>query len=167
MALTAPTLPAIPPGLDVPFDAMLDLSGGAQTLTATGYMGSPNTVPWGAGRVGGIMAIDVSAIDVSSGDETYKFHLFGSNDNSFGNGNVELLAFHDLAAAAAVRQVATILGASPAIPPSGLTGTMIYLPFLNLMQRITYQYLRGYVVIGGTTPSITFRSWVAPLEMRI
>jgi hypothetical protein len=167
MPLTAPTLPSIPPTLAVPFDAALDLSNGSQTLAATGYMGAPNTVDWGAGRVAGMWAIDITNIDVSSVDEVYKFHLFGSNDISFGNGNVELLAFHDFAAAVAGRQVATILGASPAMPPAGMAGTEIFIPFMNLMQRITYRYLRGYVVISGTTPTVTFRSWVAPLEMRI
>jgi len=167
MALTANTLPSIPPEYDVPFDAMLDLSGGAQTLTATGYMGSPNQVDIGQGRLTGLMAIDISAIDVSSVDETYKFYLLGSNDVSWGNGNVELLAMHDIGAASAVRQIATILGASPAIPPAGVTGSMIFLPFSNLMQGIVYRYIRGYVVIAGTTPTITFRSWVAPFEMKV
>lgn len=167
MALTANTLPAIPPGFDVPFDAALDLSGGAQTLTATGYMGSPNQIDYSQGRSVGLMSIDISAIDVSSGDETYKFHLMGSNDVNWANGNVELLAFHDLAAATAGRQVPTILGVTPAIPSLNVAGTIIYLPFTNLMQRIVYRYMRGYVVIGGTTPSITFRSWLSPVEMKI
>jgi hypothetical protein len=167
MALTANTLPAIPPGFIVPFDAMLDLSGGVQTLTATGYMGSPNTVNLPVGRLSGILALDISAIDVSSGDETYKFCLFGSNDVSFGNGNVELLAFHDFAAASAGRQVPTILGASPAMPPVGAAGTLTYVLFSNLMQRIVYQYARGYVVIGGTTPSVSFRAWLSPFEMKV
>lgn len=167
MALTANTLPAIPPEYDTPFDAALDLSGGAQTLTATGYMGSPNQVDIGQGRLTGIMALDISAIDVSSADETYKFYLLGSNDVNWASGNVELLAMHDIGAASAVRQIATILGASPAIPPSGMAGTIIYLPFSNLMQRIVYRYIRGYVVIAGTTPTVTFRAWVAPLEMKV
>lgn len=164
MALTANTLPSIPPEFTVPFDAMLDLSGGAQTLTATGYMGSPNQVDIGQGRLTGLMAIDISAIDVSSADETYTFYLLGSNDVSWGNGNVEQLATHNVGA---VRPIATILGASPAIPPTGVTGSMIFLPFTNLMQGIVYRYIRGYVVIAGTTPTITFRSWVAPFEMKV
>lgn len=167
MALTANTLPAIPPEFDVPFDAMLDLSGGSQTLAATGYMGAPNQIDIGQGRLTGLMAIDISSIDVSSLDEAYKFCLLGSNDAAWGNGNVELLAFHDVGAASAVRQIATILGASPAIPPAGAAGSMIFLPFTNLMQRIVYRYVRGYVVISGTTPTVTFRSWLAPLEMKV
>lgn len=167
MALTANTLPSIPPEFAVPFDAALDLSGGAQTLTATGYMGSPNQIDIGQGRFTGIMALDVSAIDVAGGDESYKFNLLGSNDVSWGNGNVELLAFHDIGAASSTRQIATILGASPALPPPGRTGSMIFLPFSNLMQEIVYRYLRGYVVIGGATATVTFRSWVSPIEMKV
>jgi hypothetical protein len=167
MALTANSLPAIPPGLAVPFDAANDLSGGSQTLTATGYLGSPNQLDMGQGRVFGICALDITNMKVSATDEVYKFALLGSNDVSWANGNVELLAFHDFAALAANRQIATILGASPAIPPVGATGTLVYLPFTTLMQRIVYRYVRGYLVIAGTAPTITLRSWLAPIEMKL
>jgi hypothetical protein len=163
MALTANTLPSVPPILAVPFDAALDLSNGSQTLTATGYMGAPNQVDWGQGRVAGIMALDITNLKVSAGNEQYGVYLLGSNDPAWGNGNVEILAKHDFG----VRDIATIIGATPAIPPSGAAGTLVYIPFLNLMQRIVYRYLRGYVVIAGTAPTMTFRSWVAPLEMKI
>ena len=168
MALTANTLPSVVPNYSVPYDASLDLTGGsAATLTATGYLNGTTNLDIGPGRVTGLWALDISALDVSSSDEVYKLHLMGSNDAAWGNGNVELLAFHDFAAVTAGRQVATILGASPAIPATGLVGTEIAIPFSNLMQRIVYRYLRAYLVASGTTPSITLRSWIAPVEMKI
>src|SRR5262245_58631381 len=110
MPITAGTLPSQVPIQAVPFDANLALATQpSQTLTATGYMGAPNQIDIGPGRTEGYWAIDITAIDFTSGDETYKFHLFGSNDVAWGNGNVDLLAFHDFAAATAGRQVATIL----------------------------------------------------------
>lgn len=172
MTLTANTLPSQVPTLTLPLDASTQFAS-AQTLTATGYINNTNAVidlangaatTWGAGRMIGWLALDITAIDMSSGDETYKIHLFGSNDSAFGNGNVELLAMHDFAAAVAGRQVATILGISPTIPPTNLSGTVMALPFCNLMQRIVYRYLKLYAVIGGTTPSITLSAWLSPLE---
>lgn len=169
MALTANTIPSQVPFYATPFDAQLAFTS-AQVIAATGYLNNLNSgqidlgssnPSSGAGRTDGMWVIAVSAIDFSSVDETYKFHLFGSNDVAFGNGNVELLAFHDLAAVTAGRQVATILGATPAIPPTGLAGTFFKLPFTNLMQRIVYRYLRSYVVISGTTPTVTVTSWVS------
>lgn len=169
MALTANTIPSQVTTYPCPYDATLAF-GSAQTLTATGYINNLNSgqIDLGggapastAGRTDFIWSMDITACDFASADETYKLHLFGSNDVAFGNGNVELLAFHDLAAATAGRQVATILGASPTIPPTNLGGTIIQLAASNLMQRIYYRYLRSYAVIGGTTPSITLTSWIS------
>lgn len=167
MALTNNSLPSITPHFTVPVDANMQFAS-AQTLTATGYINNSNAVlDVQPGRFTGMLAIDISAIDVSSGDETYKINLFGSNDAAFGNGNVDLLAYHDFAAATAGRQVATILAPSPAIPPTGLAGSFIYLPFTNLMQGFIYRYLKLYAVIGGTTPSITLSAWVSPIVMKV
>ncbi|MDI3563555.1 hypothetical protein [Bradyrhizobium sp. Arg816] len=169
MALTANTIPSQITTFPCPYDAMLAFCS-AQTLTATGYFNNLNSgqIDLGgsapvsaAGRTDFIWSMDITACDFSSADESYKLHLFGSNDVAFGNGNVELLAFHDLAAVTAGRQVATILGASPTIPPTNLGGTIIQLPATNLMQRIYYRYLRMYLVAAGTTPSITLTSWIS------
>src|SRR5262245_4847851 len=140
MPITAGALPSQVPFQAVPFDANWALSTqpGPQNLTATGYMGAPAQLDVGVGRIEGYWAIDITAIDFSSNDETYKAHLFGSNDVAWGNGNVELLAFHDFAAVTAGRQVATILGPTPSIPPVGAAGTLLVIPWTNLMQRITF-----------------------------
>jgi hypothetical protein len=176
MALTANTIPSQIGLYNSPVDAAMEFTTG-ETLTATGYMGSTVatvTLDLGgsnpaaaAGRHEGIWNILISAIDMASTDETYRFFLMGSNDAAWGNGNVELLAFHDLAAVTAGRIVATILGASPAIPPTNLTGTQLQILFSNQRQRILYRYLRGYVVIGGTTPSITYRSWISKADVKV
>lgn len=161
MALTANTLPSVPPAFIVPFDANLRLAtAGGQTLTATGYMGAPDTLDVGFGRIQGMWAVDITAIDVVTGDERYDMWLLGSNDVAWGNGNVEALAFVNVGGATG-RPIATILGASPAIPPTGLTGTMLVIPWTNLRQRIVYRYVRGYLVIAGTTPTITLQSWLS------
>jgi hypothetical protein len=169
MALTPNLVPSQITTYPCPYDAQLAFCS-AQTITATGYLNNLNSGQLdlggaspssGAGRTDFILTMDITACDFSSGDESYKLCLFGSNDVAFGNGNVELLAFHDLAAVTAGRQVATILGASPAIPPTNLGGTILQLPASNLMQRIYYRYLRLYGVLAGTTPSITMTAWTS------
>lgn len=177
MALTPLTIPSQFGLYNSPRDAMLDFTPAAETLTATGYMNSTvatTTIDLGgsnpasaAGRHEGVWNILISNMKVSVTDETYRFHLFGSNDSAFGNGNVELLAFHDLAALAANRVVATILGATPTIPPANLTATQIQKLWSNQSQRILYRYLRGYVVIAGTLPTITYQSWLSKASVDV
>lgn len=176
MALTALAIPSQVGQFPAPYDALLELSP-VETITATAYFGAAvatktldlggSTPVSAVGRTDGIWNILISAADMASTDETYRAHLFGSNDVAFGNGNVELLAYHDLAAVTAGRQVATILGATPTIPPTNVTGTLLQIPFTNLMQRILYRYVRGYWVIGGTTPSITYRSWLSRAQIDV
>jgi hypothetical protein len=169
MALTANTIPSQVTTYPCPYDALLAFTS-AQTLTATGYLNNLNSgqidlggasPASGAGRTDFIWSMDITACDFSSNDESYKLYLFGSNDVAFGNGNVEELTSHSLGAVTAGRSVATIMGASPTIPPTNLGGTILQLPASNLMQRIYYRYLRAYAVISGTTPSITLTSWIS------
>jgi hypothetical protein len=168
MALTANAMPSIPGNFSLPIDAALQFAT-AQTLTLTGYINNVNAVvDLGFGRFTGMLALDITAIDVSSGNESYGIALFGSNDINFGNGNVDLLTYHDFAAASAGRLVATILGVSPTIPPNNFqAGSITALPFTTLMQGIIYRYAKCYAVIGGTTPSITLSAWISPINMVI
>jgi hypothetical protein len=173
MPFTAPTIPSQVTALPAPWDVMTAFTDN-QIITATGYLSNLNSglldlgstnqsIGGGAGRVEGIWSLNISAIDMSSGDESYQFALLGSNDSTFANGNVELLAFHDVAASAAVRFIANLLGASPAIPPNG----RLQFPFNNLVQKITYRYLKCRVIIAGTTPSVTVTSWISRSEIMI
>lgn len=167
MALTNNTLPSIPPHFTVPVDANLQFAS-AQTLTATGYVNNTTAVlDLGLGRFTGMLALDISALKVSVTDETYKFCLIGSNDAVFGNGNCDLLAYHDFAGLAANRVIATILAASPTVPPTNLAGSIVYLPFTNFMQGFVYRYTKLYVIIAGTSPTTTLSAWVSPIEMKV
>lgn len=162
MPLSNTTLPFNLPERALPYDANLVFAS-AQTLTSTGYVNNVVAqLDVGIGRFDGYWVLDISAMDLSSNDETYKLHLMGSNDQAWGNGNVELLAFRDFAAATAGRQVATILPASYAVPITGRTATKFVIPITNFMGAYVFRYLQCYLVAGGTTPSITLSSWLAP-----
>ena len=177
MALTANLIPSQITTFPCPYDATLAFCS-AQTLNsvASGFLaGNVNaTLDLGgavpvsaAGRTDFIWNMDITVLDETTTDEVYKLHLFGSQDPVFGNGNVELLAFHDFAGVVANRQVATILGVNPVIPPAGLGGTIIQIPATNLMQRIYYRYLKVYTKLSGTTPILTFTSWISRAEIDV
>lgn len=174
MALTANTVPSQVPFFVAPYDAQLAFTS-AQVIAATGYLNNLNSgqidfgganPSSGAGRKEGLWVLDITAIDVVTGDESYTFHLFGSNDVAFGNGNVEILQSQNFGGATG-RSVATIVGASPAMPPTGLAGTICQFPFTTLRQRIVYRYVRCYLVVGGTTPTITVTSWLSRGEVKV
>jgi len=159
MALTIPAMPFNPPSQVGPKDANLAFGTSAtfQTLTATGYFGAPTQLDLGVGRFLGYWAIIFSARKVSALNEEYTFFLLGSNDVAWGNGNVEILNVQDFGA---VRTIATIPGASPALPTVGPSGEANYFPFENMKSRIVYRYLRAYVVIAGTSPTMTVDTWI-------
>lgn len=174
MALTANARPSQVPELIAPYDAQLAFTA-AQVVVATGYLNNLNSgiidfgganPSSGAGRKEGVWALNITAVDMATTDEVYQFSLVGSNDVAFGNGNVELLAFHDLAALAANRIVPTIMGATPAIPPTGMAGTRISIPFTTLMQRIVYRWVKCYVTLPAAGSSITVSSWLSRCEIK-
>jgi hypothetical protein len=170
MALTANPIPSQVPFPAAPFDANLAFTID-QVMVATGYLNNVNSgqvdlgggtgLTAGAGRKEGFWVLDIKAIDFVGVDESYKFGLVGSNNVAFTAGDVELLAFHDFAASAALRVFPAILGATPTIPPTGIAGTLCHIPFTNLMQRIVYRYLRCYALHVGATSSVTVTSWVS------
>ena len=166
MALTANTLPSIPPDFVLPIDALTQFAA-AQTLTATGYVNNVTAqLDLGLGRFTGMLALDISALDQTTGDETYNFVLMGSNDVNWGNGNVEALATHDIGGTTH-RVVATILGDNTALNLGPHAGRIIALPFTNFMGSIVYRYSKLYAVLAGTTPSVTLSAWISPITMKV
>ena len=168
MALTANLIPSQFAPFPGPFDAQLAFCS-AQTIVATGFLNNLNSglIDLGggapvsaAGRTDFIWNMVITAANFGTVDESYTFRLLGSNDINFANGNVELLAMHDIAATAALRNLTAVLGATPTIPPVGLAGTQLQLPATNLMQRIYYRWLKAHMVAVGTGPSVTITSWI-------
>src|SRR5688500_3993197 len=76
--------------------------------------------------------VNVTALDLSSGSETYTFTLEGSaNSSSF-----------------------TALGLTSPVTAGGAVAVRGW---------VTQRYVRLSLVVGGTTPSITFKAWLNPL----
>ncbi|MDE2040652.1 MAG: hypothetical protein KGJ45_11650 [Elusimicrobia bacterium] len=166
MALTKTTLPGITPTFAVPYDTLQAFCS-AQTLTASGYASNLNTqLTMGPGRFNGVWALDVSNVALGSSNEFYQFWLLGSNDAAFANGNIETLAMHDIAATAALRTLANICAVSPTIPEgTGRAGTIFVKPWVNQVGEYVFEYMQLYVLMGGTSPGVTFSSWVSPASM--
>jgi len=174
MPLTANALPSTVPSFALPYDSQAAFAN-AQVITSTGYLnninsgqidlgatGSPSSGSISsAGRYVSTWALNITNLALLT-NETYQFSLFGSNDVTFGNGNVELLAMHDFATVTAGRFIPTLLGASPVNTPF----TQV-VPFTNLMQKIVYRYLRARVTISGGAPTVTVTSWVTSLGISL
>lgn len=160
MALTVPSMPFIAPNRIAPKDSQLALTASAtfETITSTGYLNGSTKVDVGTGRIEAYWALYFSARDQASGDERYDVYLLGSNDTNWANGNVEQLSMQSFGA---VKSIATILGASPTIPTVGPAGEVNIMPVTNFKSGIVYRYLRAYVVIAGTTPTMTVDSWLS------
>ena len=168
MPLTANALPSTVPSFALPYDSQAAFAN-AQVITSTGYLnninsgqidlgatGSPSSGSISsAGRYVSTWALNITNLALLT-NETYQFSLFGSNDVTFGNGNVELLAMHDFATVTAGRFIPTLLGASPVNTPFTQA-----VPFTNLMQKILYRFLRCRVVIAGGAPTVTVTSWIS------
>ncbi|MBX5001885.1 hypothetical protein HJB72_28595 [Rhizobium lentis] len=161
MPLSQSALPSVVPDWDVPFDALTAFANG-QTITATGYVNAIQAqVDIGVGRWIGKLNLDLSALDLSSGDETYRLFLLGSNDSAFANGNVEILNVQDFAAASAGRLIPTIVPASDAVPVTRKSASRFTIPVTNQRGIYVFRYLQLYAVLGGTTPSMTIAAWLA------
>lgn len=145
-----------------PFDANNLLSDNAAAYTATGYsqVGGAQAVFDTGGnqaittpaiqvaRIDAVAVCDITAIKTSSGNETYKLILVGSNSASFASNNV-MLGEVELGAASDVLT-----------PFTSVTGR-VEIPFTNEQCGTIYEYVALYIVIGGTTPTINIEAFVA------
>jgi hypothetical protein len=131
------------------FDVALQLKD-AGVVNATGAAqvgGATKVLHVGAGRYDAAAVIDVSAIDVTSGDESYQIEIQGSTAEDFSAGvvNLAILKLGD----------STVTGESADSIPGRFE-----LPFTNDHEGTLYPYLRAHHTIAGTTPSINYTAWL-------
>lgn len=132
-------------------DIELLLADGAAPVTADGVSqvaGAAALKEVGPGRFEAVMIIDVIAIDLSSADEVYHLCLQGSPDNTF----------------ATKENVAQISLGATAARPGGAVNSVIgryEVPFTTDQHDTVYRWIRLFTDVSGTTPSITFKAWIA------
>lgn len=146
------------------FDANLILSDNAAAYTADGYAqvggadaildlgGNQGTSPTQQARIDAACVIDVTAIDIASGNETYVLRMLGCNTSGFASNVVEL-------AAITLGKGASLI---PATQKDSVVGRYELL-FATEQANTKFQYLKMYVDVGGTTPSISFQAFVSVL----
>lgn len=129
------------------FDADLELHDGAAAITADGAgvvdsaaatrdVGGANSA-----RFEGVAIVDISDTDDASGDETYDIQIRGSAASNMGS----------------PQQLASVT------VTRGTTGRL-EIPFTNVKQGTAYRYIDSYFDVGGTSPSITAKIFVAPVD---
>lgn len=146
------------------FDANLQVSDNAAAYTASGYLqtggadgmldlgGNQGVTPTQFARIDAMLILDITAIDVTSGNETYQIDIMLSNDSSFAAGNVVCGGGIQLGKGASLR--------GPVAQADSVTGRY-ELGFTNQVAGTIYEYMKVYVTTGGTTPSISIFSFVA------
>jgi hypothetical protein len=137
------------------FDSTLQLKdAGLVAASAAAQVASSNQIINLGGAVPflGVVVIDVTALEVDTGDEIYTIILEGSNSSSFASGNVAL--------AAMPMGHATALAAGLASAGTG----RFELPFINVQADTAYQYLRLYTKIAGTIATgINYKAYIGRL----
>jgi hypothetical protein len=125
---------------------------GAITASAAAQVsGAAQILDMGAARFEAMAVVDVTALDISSADESYRILIQGSNSASFASG-IQNLANADLGATAA--------------RPGGAADSLVgryELMVTNEQADVTYRYIRAYTVVGGTTPSINYTAFLSLL----
>lgn len=146
------------------FDINLLFADGAAAQTASGFMqvggangivdlgGNQGTSPKQQARIDAVAVLDVTAIDISSGNETYKIQILGSNDPGMATGNVSLGGIE-------LGKGASLDGVNMADSVTGRYEIM----FSTQAAGTLYEYVGVYVTEGGTTPSLTANGFIAVL----
>jgi len=127
-------------------DAAWTVSAAAQILDVGGNSSSGI----GAARFVGAVLIDVSAIEIASGDETYALSIQGSSSATFASTIQELacLRLGDASTIGSARDVDSTVG-------------RYLLPFTNEQDSVVYRYIRGYTDVSGTIATgINFTAYV-------
>jgi len=125
-------------------DAGLVASSAAATVG-----GEAEIVDLGAAKVEGHFVVDVSAIEVDSGNELYKIALQGSNQSNFAGVSGECAVLN--------------LGANAVIDRGADSGTGRYvMPFQTEQNGEVWQYVRAYTTVSGTVGTgINYAAYLA------
>ena len=137
--------------------------GGNQGITITlPSIANTSTITPQQARIDAAVVVDVTAIVVTSGCY-YKLLVLVSNDPAFGATNVMQAGALQLAIAGTGDVPNNFT--PPAVPAIG--GNRYEILFSNEQNNVKYEYVKLYVVLGGSNASITFKAFMAILpQMR-
>lgn len=135
-------------------DAILDLGGNqGVTITLPAIDDTATYTPQQA-RIDAMLVLDITALDITSGNETYQIDVMVSNDPNFAAANVICAAGIQFGKGASLRgavaQKDSVIG-------------RIELGFTNNIAGSIYEFMKVYLTTGGTTPSVNISGFVAVL----
>lgn len=139
------------------FDALLQLKDAGLIAASAAWQvgGAARILDIGTGYFRGDAVLDVSAMEIASGDERYTLIIQGSNSATFASGiaNLAELTVGDGST------IGTAHGTS-GVDVDDATGRFI-LPFTNEKNGTYYQYIRGWVLVAGSIATgINFVAWI-------
>lgn len=110
----------------------------------------------GTGHFCGHAVIDVSALEIASGDERYTFLIQGSSSATFASDIVILAALP----VGDGSTIATAFGSS-GVDVDDAAGRYV-VPFTNERNNVYYRYIRGFTDVAGTIATgVNFTAFVA------
>lgn len=123
----------------------------SNTVTATGE--TTTIIDLGDGLFDGFLVVDISALDMTTGDEAYRLNVEGSTVAAM-TSTSKGLAGIDIGNTVVPMDAddAAITSAAPA---------RLVIPFRNERMGTLYRYVRLHYVLGGTSPSMTFLAFLA------
>ena len=122
------------------------------TASAAGLVsGASQILDVGSGYFDGKVCLDLAAISTThtSGDQLYRFQVQGSTDSAMATANVYDLAEKRFGAG-------EVLFNATATKDVGAAGERHFMCFENRVGDTAMPYIRIYVTIAGTTPSVTY-----------
>jgi hypothetical protein len=142
------------------FDADLEMATAGLIAADAAWLvgGAARVLNIGTGRFCGLCVIDVSAMEIASGDERYDFLIQGSTSPTFASDIVIL-------AALPVGDGSTIGSAyaGSGVDVDDAPGRYV-LGFCNERNNIYYPYVRGFTVVtGAIATGINFSAFVAKM----
>jgi hypothetical protein len=140
------------------FDKLLEMkdAGLIAADAAWGVGGTAKVLDVGTGNFCGHCVVDISALEIASGDERYNLIIQGSSSATFAS-DVVILAMLPVGDGSTI---ATAFGSS-GVDVDDLAGRYI-IPFTNERNNIRYRYIRGFTDVTGTIATgINFTAWVA------
>jgi hypothetical protein len=139
-------------------DGVVDL-GGNQNITITlPSIADVSTITPQQPRIDAVVAVDITNIKTSSGNELYKLIIMLSNNPAFSALTGAMGGMIEFGAAASIDGPAGVAFVTPAAPAVG--GSRYELLFSNEQNNVKFQYLKLFHVISGTTPTITYKAQV-------
>lgn len=135
-------------------DAILDLGGNqGVTITLPAIDDVATYTPQQA-RIDAMLVLDVTALDITSGNETYQIDIMVSNDPNFAAANVVCAGGVQFGKGASLRGAVA--------QKDSVTGRY-EIAFTNNIAGAFYEFMKVYLTEGGTTPSVNISGFVAVL----